>query len=90
MVSAFSLAIYQLGNKSLHRVAWVALIESASLLFLLWLVVSFVLFETEFITFGEDILEILGYNPLPASCVLNVVKKQAKRLNIRPLIDQLR
>ena len=40
--------------------------------------------------FGEDILEILGYNPLPASCVLNVVKKQANRLNIRPIIDQLR
>lgn len=40
--------------------------------------------------FGEDILEILGYNPLPASCVLNVVKKQENRLNIRPIIDQLR
>ena len=40
--------------------------------------------------FGEDILEILGYNPLPASCVLNVVKKQANRLNIRPIIDKLR
>ena len=39
--------------------------------------------------FGEDILEILGYNPLPASCVLNVVKKQANKLNIRPIIDQL-
>ncbi|MAW68776.1 MAG: hypothetical protein CMG10_03355 [Candidatus Marinimicrobia bacterium] len=40
--------------------------------------------------FGEDILEILGYNPLPASCVLNVVKKQANRLNIRPIINQLK
>jgi len=40
--------------------------------------------------FGEDILEILGYNPLPASCVLNVVKKQANRIKIRPIIDQLR
>ena len=40
--------------------------------------------------FGEDILEILGYNPLPASCVLNVVKKQTNRLKIRPIIDQLR
>ena len=40
--------------------------------------------------FGEDILQILGYNPLPASCVLNVVKTQANKLNIRPIIDQLR
>lgn len=40
--------------------------------------------------FGEDILEMLGYNPLPASCVLNVVKKQANKFNVRPIIDQLR
>ena len=40
--------------------------------------------------FGENVLDIVGYNPLPASCVINLVKDQKDILNIRPIIDRLR
>ena len=40
--------------------------------------------------FGENVLDIVGYNPLPASCVINLVKEQKNKLNIRPIIDRLR
>jgi cell division transport system permease protein len=40
--------------------------------------------------FGDNILELVGYNPLPASCVINLVKEQKNKLNIRPIIDRLR
>jgi len=40
--------------------------------------------------FGENVLDIVGYNPLPASCVINLVKNQKDKLNIRPIIDRLR
>ncbi|MFL3025620.1 MAG: cell division protein FtsX [Candidatus Neomarinimicrobiota bacterium] len=40
--------------------------------------------------FGENVLDIVGYNPLPASCVINLVKDQKDKINIRPIIDRLR
>ena len=40
--------------------------------------------------FGENIMDMVGYNPLPASCVLNLVKYQTDAINIRPIIDRLR
>ena len=40
--------------------------------------------------FGDNILELVGYNPLPASCVINLVREQKNKLNIRPIIDRLR
>jgi len=40
--------------------------------------------------FGENVLDIVGFNPLPASCVINLVKRQKDKLNIRPIIDRLR
>jgi len=40
--------------------------------------------------FGENMLDMVGYNPLPASCVLNIVKNQPDAVKIRPIIDRLR
>ena len=40
--------------------------------------------------FGENILDMVVYNPLPASCVLNIVKNQPDAVKIRPIIDRLR
>lgn len=40
--------------------------------------------------FGENILDLVGYNPLPVSCVLNVVKNRTDAVNIQPIINQLR
>jgi len=40
--------------------------------------------------FGEDILNLVGYNPLPASCVINLVKEKNNKLNIRPIVDRIR
>jgi cell division transport system permease protein len=40
--------------------------------------------------FGENILDIVGFNPLPASCVINLVKEKKDKLNLRPIIDRLR
>ena len=39
--------------------------------------------------FGEDIMKIIGYNPLPISCVVNIVKDESKIINIASIINQL-
>ena len=40
--------------------------------------------------FGDDILSILGYNPLPISCVINLKKDWPTRIDIKPIISNLR
>ena len=40
--------------------------------------------------FGDDILGILGYNPLPVSCVINLKKDWPTRIDINPIISTLR
>ena len=40
--------------------------------------------------FGDDILSILGYNPLPVSCVINLKKDWPSRIDIKPIISNLR
>ena len=40
--------------------------------------------------FGDDILGILGYNPLPVSCVINLKKDWPTRIDIKPIISTLR
>ncbi|MBC8344916.1 MAG: ABC transporter permease [Candidatus Marinimicrobia bacterium] len=40
--------------------------------------------------FGENILDIVGYNPLPASCVVNVVKFQSDKMNILPIVERIK
>ena len=40
--------------------------------------------------FGDDILGILGYNPLPISCVINLKKDWPTRIDIKPIISNLR
>jgi cell division transport system permease protein len=40
--------------------------------------------------FGEDIFDLVGYNPLPASCVVNVVKNHESKFNIGPIINRLK
>tara|TARA_Y100000748_G_scaffold280867_1_gene260121 strand:+ start:54 stop:923 length:870 start_codon:yes stop_codon:yes gene_type:complete len=40
--------------------------------------------------FGDDILGILGYNPLPISCVINLKKDWPTRIDIKPIISALR
>ena len=39
--------------------------------------------------FGDDILNILGYNPLPASCVINLKKDWPAKIDIKPIISNL-
>ena len=39
--------------------------------------------------FGDDILNILGYNPLPASCVINLKKDWPTKIDIKPIISNL-
>ena len=39
--------------------------------------------------FGEDILDLVGFNPLPASCVVNVEKDGIEKLEIMPIIKRL-
>jgi cell division transport system permease protein len=39
--------------------------------------------------FGDDILNILGYNPLPASCVINLKKDWPTKIDIKPIILNL-
>ena len=36
--------------------------------------------------FGEDIVELLGYNPLPVSAVVNIDRSRRDRLRIEPII----
>ncbi len=40
--------------------------------------------------FGENILDIVGYNPLPASCVVNVVRQRVTKLNVNPIISRIK
>ncbi len=40
--------------------------------------------------FGDDILGLLGYNPLPISCVLNLKKDWPSRLDLQPIISDLK
>ena len=40
--------------------------------------------------FGDDILSILGYNPLPVSCVINLKKDWPTRIDLKPIISSLR
>ena len=39
--------------------------------------------------FGEDVIEMLGYNPLPSSAVVNLIKEGFKKINIAPLIEKI-
>ena len=40
--------------------------------------------------FGEDIMKIIGYNPLPISCVVNIVQDDTKTINIASIINKLK
>ena len=40
--------------------------------------------------FGEDIMKIIGYNPLPIICVVNIVKDDTKTINIASIINKLK
>ena len=40
--------------------------------------------------FGEDIMKIIGYNPLPISCVVSIVKDDTKTINIASIINKLK
>ena len=39
--------------------------------------------------FGEDIFDLVGFNPLPACCVVNVEKDGIEKLEIMPIIKRL-
>ena len=52
MISAFSLAIGQLSDKSLRQVVWIGLLGSLAIFVLLWIVIGYVLFKTEIFTTG--------------------------------------
>ena len=52
MISAFSLAIGQLSDKSLRQVVWIGLLSSLAIFVLLWIVIGYVLFKTEIFTTG--------------------------------------
>lgn len=40
--------------------------------------------------FEEDILDLLGYNPLPVSCVVNVIKRKNTPLSVEPIIRRIK
>lgn len=40
--------------------------------------------------FGKDLTEFLDYNPLPASCVVNIKRKYDGYLKIAPIIEQIK
>ena len=40
--------------------------------------------------FGEDIMNLVGYNPLPVSCVVNIVKDDINKININPIVNKLK
>ena len=40
--------------------------------------------------FGEDILSILGYNPLPISAVVNLKRKSDQLLDASPIVNEIR
>ena len=40
--------------------------------------------------FGDDILGLLGYNPLPISCVINLKKDWPTKIELQPIVNNLR
>ena len=40
--------------------------------------------------FGEDIMNLVGFNPLPVSCVVNIVKDDINKINISPIVNKLK
>ena len=40
--------------------------------------------------FGEDILDILGYNPLPISAVVNLKRNSEELLNATPIVNDIK
>ena len=40
--------------------------------------------------FGDDILNLLGYNPLPVSCVINLKKDWPSKIELQPIISNLK
>ena len=40
--------------------------------------------------FGENIVDLLGYNPLPVSAVVNLDRNRRDRLRVEPIIKQIR
>ncbi|GIS53964.1 hypothetical protein Ct9H90mP29_10060 [bacterium] len=40
--------------------------------------------------FGENIVDLLGYNPLPVSAVVNLDRNRRDRLRVEPIINQIR
>ena len=40
--------------------------------------------------FGEDILGVLGYNPLPISAVVNLKRNSEKMLKIAPIVTEIK
>jgi len=40
--------------------------------------------------FGDDILSLLGYNPLPISCVINLKNDWPAKLDINPIISDIK
>ena len=40
--------------------------------------------------FGDDILNLLGYNPLPVSCVINLKKDWPSKIELQPIIGNLK
>ncbi|MCH7763662.1 MAG: ABC transporter permease [Candidatus Marinimicrobia bacterium] len=39
--------------------------------------------------FNEDLLEFLDYNPLPSSCVVNIIRKKDGLLHVKPIINKI-
>ena len=39
--------------------------------------------------FGEDVVKMLGYNPLPGSAVVNINKDSFEQVNLEPLIEEI-
>lgn len=39
--------------------------------------------------FGEDVVKMLGYNPLPGSAVVNINKDGFEQVNLEPLIEEI-
>ena len=40
--------------------------------------------------FGENIVELLGYNPLPVSAVVNVTRNHRNFFNVEPIIKEIK
>ena len=40
--------------------------------------------------FGENIVDVLGYNPLPVSAVVNLERNKKESINVEPIIKSIR